>query len=59
MSRWVLGSVVGAIAFAPLGFGGVTSATIETLARTVSAGLLLASVVFLVLGIRWSRRWAI
>ncbi|MBA2291294.1 MAG: hypothetical protein H0W15_02435 [Gemmatimonadales bacterium] len=59
MSRWVLGSIVGALAAAPLAFGGATSATIETAAQAVSVGLFVAAVVFVGLGVRWGRRWAI
>lgn len=54
-----MGSVVGALAIAPAGFGALVPAPIDTLARTLSALLLVVAAVFVVLGLRWGRRWAV
>lgn len=55
----MLASVTGAIATAPVAFGGWTSSFVETAAQSVSVGLLGAAVVFGLLGLRWGRRWAV
>ncbi|MEO5824409.1 MAG: hypothetical protein ABIR59_00805 [Gemmatimonadales bacterium] len=59
MTRWVLGSFAGALASAPLAFGGLTSSALETAARSVSVGLFGSALVFLALGFRWGKRWAV
>ena len=59
MTRWVLGSVIGALAVAPLGFAGVTQGVLAGVARAVFAVLLLSGCCFLGLAAVWGRRWAI
>jgi len=59
MSRWVAGSVIGALLAAPIGFAGFTPVPLAAIGKLAFILLLAAAVVFSGLAAVWNRRWAV